>query len=31
VTEMSYLVSAYNGETLTDSDEGNTVGSLIET
>ncbi len=31
VAEMSFKVSAYNGETLTKTDEGNTVGSLTET
>ena len=31
VAEMSFKVSAYNGETLTKTDEGNTVGSLTKT
>jgi len=31
MAEMSFKVSAYNGETLTKKDEGNTVGSLTKT
>ncbi len=31
IAEMLFKVSAYNGETLTNTDEGNTVGSLTKT